>query len=141
MILGMRGRLMFTKWQPVCAGILCAVLLSGCAFDVISIRQTPANYQATPGSQQAWSLGEPVKVSLKQGHATDLKKGTNWRQTGRIEQGDVFQTVDQIVTVEASNQYEAQLVVSGNMAVGFYLPVEHTFTPADPPVAIKTVPR
>jgi uncharacterized lipoprotein len=126
--------------QLVCAA-LCAVLLAGCAFDVISIRQVPANFQATPESPQAWALGETLRVRLREGHASVLMQGTNWRQVGRIDQGDVFRTTDQIVFVEASNQHEAQLVVSKSMAVGFYLPVEHTFTAADPPTAIKTTPK
>jgi hypothetical protein len=101
----------------------------------------PADFHATPEVQQAWTLSEATKVRLREGHASDLKKGTTWRQVGRVEQGDVFHTSDQVVAVEASNQYEADLVVNRNAVVGFYLIVEHTFTPADPPVEIKTSPR
>lgn len=126
--------------QQLCA-MSCAVLLTGCAFDVITIRQMPADFHATPEAQQAWTLSEATKVRLREGHASDLRKGTTWRQVGRVEQGDVFHTSDQVVAVEASNQYEADLVVNRNAVVGFYLIVEHTFTPADPPVEIKTTPR
>src|SRR5882672_4196826 len=125
--------------QLGCA-ILCASVLAGCAFDIISIKQMPVDFQPTAGSSQGWTLDQDTKVILRQGFATSLKKGTNWRQVGRIEQGDVFRTTDQLVAVEASNQHEAYLVVNKNMAVGFYLPVEHTFTPADPPIAVKTSP-
>jgi len=59
---------------------------------------------------------------------------------GRIEQGEVYKTKDQVVTVEASNMYEAQLVLSGSLVVGFYLPVERTFTAADPPQQIQRTP-
>ncbi|HYM17945.1 MAG TPA: hypothetical protein VEU06_05230 [Micropepsaceae bacterium] len=100
----------------------------------------PANFQSTPDSQQNWTLAQDMKVKLRQGFASNLKKGTVWKQVGHIEQGDVFRTGDQVVTVEASNQYEAYLVVNNGMAMGFYLPVEKTFTAADPPIAIKTTP-
>src|SRR5882724_1614384 len=127
------------RWR-LCA-ISCAILLSGCAFDVVHIRQMPADFHATPEVQQAWTLSEATKVKLREGHASDLRKGTTWRQVGRVEQGDVFHTSDQVVAVEASNQYEADLVVNRNAVVGFYLIVEHTFTAAEPPVEIKTTPR
>ena len=126
--------------RQLCA-MLCAVLLTGCAFDVISVRQMPADFRATPEVQQAWTLSEATKVRLQEGFATDLRKGTTWRHVGRVEQGDVFHTSDQVVAVQASNQHEADLVVNRNTVVGFYLIVEHTFTPADPPVEIKITPR
>lgn len=127
------------RLQLFCA-TLCAAFLGGCAFDVISIRQVAANFRSTPETQQVWTLSEAAHVGLEQGYASDLRKGTRWRQLGRIEQGDVFHTADQIIFVEASNQHEAELVVNKNFVVGFYLPVEHTFTPAYPPVEIKITP-
>jgi hypothetical protein len=122
------------------SAIACVGLLAGCAFDVISIKQMPANFQPTPDAPQNWTLAQDTKVRLREGFASNLKKGTSWKQVGRIEQGDVYRTGDQVVTVEASNQYEAYLVVNNGMAMGFYLPVEKTFTAADPPIAIKTAP-
>jgi hypothetical protein len=66
-----------------------------------------------------------------------LEAGTRWTQVGRIEQGDVFRTKDQIVQVEASDVYEAYVVLNGNNIVGFYLPVERTFTAVSPPAAVQ----
>lgn len=113
--------------------------LGGCAFDVISVMQTPAKLEPTPpGSSAAWVLGDDTKVTLKEGFATPLKRGTRWQQVGTIQQGDVFHTKDQVVTVEASNQHEADLVMKGNMAVGFYLVVERSFTPLSRNVELRT---
>ena len=82
-------------------------------------------------------LHRNVTLHVSSGFSTLLKTGTRWTQVGRIAQGDVFRTKDQIVQVEASNVYEAYVVLNGNNIVGFYLPVERTFTAASPPVVIE----
>jgi hypothetical protein len=130
-----------TGWSRLCRAALAAVWLGGCAFNVISIRQTPAQFTPTPEATAAWMLAAPVKVRLQEGYAAPLKNGTTWRQVGRIAQGDVFHTADQVVTVEASHQHEADIVVADGRVVGFYLRVEHSFAAADPPADIKTVPK
>ncbi len=118
-----------------------ALLLGACAFDVIQVRQVPVTLQAIPGLAPEWTLSQDANVRLREGFAALLKAGTTWRTIGRIPQGDVFRTSDQVVTVEASNVYEAALVVKADVVVGFYLMVEHTFTEADPPVQIKRAIR
>ena len=117
------------------------LLLAGCAFDVIHLRQVPANFEAAAGSTETWVLGGNTRIPLERGYAAPLRQGTAWYRVGRIEQGDVFKTKDQVVTVEASNVHEAELVLKGNLAIGFYLPVERTFTPADPPQEILRTPQ
>ncbi len=118
-----------------------AVLLGGCAFDVIRIQQVPATLEAATRPAPEWTLSQDVNVRLHEGFAALLKSGTTWHAIGRIPQGDVYRTSDQIVTVEASNVYEAALVLNADVIVGFYLIVEHTFTAADPQVEIKRVIR
>lgn len=112
-----------------------SALLAGCAFDVIHVKQETAQYQlvAAPGS--LLTLQDDVKVSIGDfGSATPLKKGTTWRKVGEIGAGDVLATQDQVVTVQASNAFEAEPVVAHGEVVGFFLVVQQTFTPADPPV-------
>jgi len=121
----------------VCMALL---FLAGCAFDIIHVRQVPAHFESVPVSAQGWTLAEDVKVDLAEGFAAKLKKGTTWYRVGRVEQGDVFRTKDQLVTVEASNVYEAEPVISGDRIVGFYLVVEHTFTAAAPPREFQRTP-
>jgi len=53
-------------------------------------------------------------------------------------QGVVYKSKDQVLTVEASNIYEANIVVLSNKLVGFYLPVEHTFSPLDSKVKLNS---
>ncbi len=114
-----------------------ALLVSACAFDVIHVPQVPAALEPISGPAPQWTLSQDVNVRLREGFASMLKAGTTWREIGRIPQGDVFRTTDQIVSVEASNVYEAALVMKSDLIVGFYLLVEHTFTEAAPPVEIK----
>ncbi|HXP74157.1 MAG TPA: hypothetical protein VN823_08425 [Stellaceae bacterium] len=122
--------------------MLGAVLVLGaCAFDVIQVRQVPATLETFSGPAPEWTLSQDVNVRLREGFSTLLKSGTTWHAIGRIPQGDVYRTSDQIVTVEASNVYEAAVVLKADVVVGFYLLVEHTFTAADPEVQIKRTIR
>jgi hypothetical protein len=124
------------RWVGVFAALICA----GCAFNIVSLKQEPAQFQAA-ATDGIWRLGRDTQIILVSGWAVKLKKDTTWRSVGRIQQGDVFATRDQIVTVEASNMYEAEPVVRDGRIVGFYLIVEKTFTPADPPSPVDLVLR
>ena len=112
----------------------------GCAFDLSHVKQTPAALATAPSGGSRWRLVSDANISIGTGYATRLKAGTQWEQVGRLAQGDVFKTHDQILTVEASNIHEAYLVVRDKMVTGFYLPVERTFTPVNPPQPIQTEP-
>ena len=117
---------------------LAFVLTGGCAFDVSHVRQQPAQFAAVAAPAREFTLNREVKAKLGTGFPTVLKAGTRWRQVGRIAQGEVFATSDQIVMVEASNNYEAQLVVVAGCVAGFYLPVERTFVASTKPIALET---
>lgn len=103
--------------------------LNSCAFDVLHLRQVPAQLETTPTLRNPFQLEQDVNVSLDSGYSRVLKKGTTWNFVGTISTGDVFRTKDQILTVEASNIHEAYIVISSGRLVGFYLPVEKSFSP------------
>jgi hypothetical protein len=126
------------RWPSLgCAILVASVWLAGCAFDVIHVNQETAQYDPAASPGPLLTLQDDVKVSIGDfGSATTLKKGTTWRKVGEIAAGEVLATHDQVITVEASNAYEAEPVVAHGEVVGFFLVVEHTFTPADPPVPI-----
>jgi len=114
-----------------------SVLLAGCAFDVIHVDQETVQYKPATAPESVLTLQDEVNVSIADyGSATPLRKGTTWRKVGEIDEGDVLATQEQVVTVEASNAYEAEPVVAHGEVVGFFLVVQHTFTPADPPVPV-----
>jgi len=109
--------------------LMCAAFVSACAFDVVHLAQTPAALEPVAVEPTQYLLNEEVEVNLGTGYSRKLKAGTRWESVGSIEQGEVLKTRDQILTVEASNVYEAYIVVSDHKLVGFYLPVERTFSP------------
>ncbi|MGD2185257.1 MAG: hypothetical protein PVI71_03975 [Desulfobacterales bacterium] len=100
-----------------------------CAFDVVRVKQEPAHFEPISTDQDAWTLAQDVNISLDTGYKRKLKAGTQWDLIGKIENGDVYKTNDQILTVEGSNIYEACIVVSEGQLVGFYLPAKNTFSP------------
>jgi hypothetical protein len=112
-------------------------LLAGCAFDISHVRQLPITFTSNTDTAESFILNQDVKATLGTGFATRLKAGTRWQQVGNTEYGKVFVTKDQIVTVEASNIYEAELVVSNQCISGFYLIVEKKFAPVTRPIHIE----
>lgn len=116
--------------------IAAAIMLVGCAFDITHVKQRPATFVSDTGEIDQFTLDRDVKATLGTGFATRLKAGTHWQQVGNTEFGKVFATKDQIVTVEASDIYEADLVVSNQFITGFYLVVEKTFAPVSRPIPI-----
>lgn len=121
-------------------GLVTLLLLSGCAFDVFHVIQRPASFTPSVAPMKSFTLDRDIKATVGSGFTPRLRAGNRWQQVGRIEQGTVFITKDQIVTVEDSNMYEAQLVVADGVITGFYLPVEKTFVAVSPRVPIQTNP-
>lgn len=106
-----------------------ASLLTGCAFDVVRLKQIPTRLKADLPEKSSFTLEKEAPVDLDTGYSRILKKGTRWVSVGAISQGDVFKTCDQILTVEGSNIHEAYIVMNSSTLVGFYLPVEKTYSP------------
>ena len=133
-----RGHRFARSLRPqLCAGGLGLLLLTGCAFDLIHVKLLPAQLDRSQPPKNSWTLARDTSVSLQSGFSTRMKSNTRWNHAGSIVQGDVYQTKDQVVTVEASNMHEAWVVVNDGRLVGFYLPVERAFTPASSPVALQ----
>jgi hypothetical protein len=122
------------------SSVAVAIMLVGCAFDITHVTQRPVRFVSKTEAIENFTLDHDVKATFGTGFATRLKAGTRWQQVGSTEYGKVFATKDQIVTVEASNIYEADLVISNRFITGFYLVVEKTFAPVTRliPIAITT---
>ena len=112
--------------------IVLIALLAACAPAVV---QVPTS-SMTPSEGKHLELSDTVYVSLSTGYTTVLKAQTTWALVGQIEQGEVYKTRDQVVTVEGSHIHEAYLVVKDGALVGFYLPVERTFSPLSEEVVL-----
>lgn len=129
------GTLAMRRTLPAC--LLLLLGLSGCAFDVSVLRTIPASF--APGGEcgRPWVLTQDTTVGLGTGFPTRLRRDTRWRCIGTVEAGQVYQTTDQIVTVEASNIHEARVVLRGHELVGFYLPVERRLAPVEPALPLS----
>ena len=117
------------RTSPLLIGWCAASLLGACAFDVIHVEQRPARLESAAAGSRPFELAADVDVDIGFGYHRVLKRGTKWRPVGRLPQGDVYTTGDQVLTVEASNIQEAYIVLASRKLVGFYLPVEKTFSP------------
>jgi hypothetical protein len=108
--------------------------LGGCA-----VQQTPVQLAELQSAPQAptRSLAQEAAFRLDTGYARSLKSGSNWRLAGALPQGQVYRPVNDVFTLEGKNVHEAYLVLRDDVLVGFYLPVEHSFSPLQPPVPLR----
>ncbi len=123
------------------AGILLIIvlLLHACAFDVIHVRQSPCQIEKGKSNGKPFRLVKETQVTLDTGYSRKLKDGVRWDYVGVIPHGEVFRTNDQILTVEGSNIFEAYIVVSSGKLVGFYLPVQKTFSPISDLIELEMI--
>lgn len=114
---------------------LLALLVGSCAPAVV---QEPT--QLTPTIGKNFRLTQAAEVALATGYATTLRANTTWQLVGTVPQGEVYRTRDQIVTLEGAHIHEGYIVVDQGALVGFYLPVERTFSPVTPAKRLSTGP-
>jgi hypothetical protein len=112
-----------------------AVLVASCAPVVV---QEPA--QLTPGVGKSFRLSRAAEVALSTGYSTTLRANTRWELVGTVTQGEVYRTKDQVVTLEGAHIHEGYLVLDRGTLVGFYLPVERTFSPVTPAKQLSIEP-
>ena len=114
--------------------LVCLVTLSGCA---IPVKQVALTSPMVPASGRSFVLAVDAQCApTTGGYSRTLRAGTRWELFGTLDRGDVFRSPDQALTVEGFNVHEAYIVVNGNELVGFFLPVEKTFTPASKHVGL-----
>ena len=104
---------------------------------MIHLKQEPTQLVSVEPPKDSWVLEKTAIIELGTGYKRKLKAGTTWDYAGNIEQGEVYKTDDQILTIEGSNIFEAYIVVSESNLVGFYLPVERTFSPISSSVKLE----
>jgi hypothetical protein len=128
--------------KKICLLLLLTFLLgafTGCAFNIVQIRQVPVQYKNVNAIKPDFILKDEVKIELGTGYSRKLNEGTKWHYFNTIPYGDIFKTKDQILTIEGSNIFEAFIVVSGENLVGFFLPVEQTYSPLKKPKPLTIV--
>jgi len=110
--------------------LLSSVMTASCAFDLAHVSTQATQFSPMPEAQRTILLQEVVEIDEAPcDYDRTLRQGTRWKLVGKLPEGDVFKPLDQVLTVECSNIFEAYLVVMEDFLVGFYLPVEKTFVP------------
>jgi hypothetical protein len=119
---------------------LCALtavtILAACAAPLDTFPTQFASIDAGSPRPAAIEVIAPAVVRPSHGRRRVVEAGSLWQPVGRIEQGDVYRRISGIFIIQARDVHEAYLVVSKGTVVGFYLPVERTFSPATPPVPL-----
>ena len=125
-------------FQRNCFLSLCSVLIpglfmAGCCFDLTHVKQVPAKLSIADQPMPSLLLKENAAIPLESWSTTHLNANTVWIYVGTLEQGHVYRSKDQTVTVWGSNYYEGYPVIRDGMLYGFYLPVEKTFSAVSKP--------
>jgi hypothetical protein len=113
-------------WRDFLAPLALWLVAAACASPV---HQENLSQPLAAATGKSFRLESDVKCTISTGYSRVLKGGSRWEQFGVIEKGDVYHSPDQTLTVEGSNVHEAFIVTKDEWLVGFYLPVEKTFTP------------
>ncbi len=110
--------------------VISIALIFGCAFNLADVQYQPVRMEAVGGKITQFILDADTPIhGAPCGYSRILRKGTKWEAVGKVAEGVVYRSRDQILTVECSNVFEAYLVVTEKSLVGFYLPVEKAFSP------------
>ncbi len=119
-------------------GLLTApAFVVGCAFDITDVKYQPARLESVANEGTAFTLAADTPIrGAPCGYSRSLRKGSRWFAVGRVSEGVVYRSRDQVLTVECSNVFEAYLVVAAEKIVGFYLPVEKGFSPLSEPIQL-----
>jgi hypothetical protein len=115
------------------------LVLAGCAAEVT--RDTTELAAATQSPAKKLLCANAVSLTLDSGYARSIAAGTEFVEFGRLKQGAVLKPVSTVFTVEGAHMHEAYLVVASDRIVGFYLPVEHAFSPLSHSVVISLKER
>lgn len=125
-----------SKALPLAA---CGLIVVGCASEVTrsSAELTTDNLHLN----KKLSSASAVSLTLDSGYARTIAAGTEFVEIGHLKQGIVLKPTATTFTVEGANMHEAYLVVAKEHIVGFYLPVEHAYSPLSQSVVISLQER
>jgi hypothetical protein len=108
--------------------LLAGVGLAACAPEVVRYPAALTPAAGSPGG--TIEVVQQATVSVGPGYQRTIWENSVWTRMGRLSQGEVYKPVDHVFTVEGTHVHEAYLVLDGDRLVGFYLPVERSFSPA-----------
>lgn len=115
--------------------VWCA-LLAACAPSIVT---SPAALRTTDEPRVRYVLTDGVTGTSTAGYSSTIQSGTVLAKVGSVPQGMVLEPINHVLTVVGDNLSEAYAVVKNGDWVGFYLPVQQTFSPLKSvvPVALE----
>lgn len=122
------------KWSILFPAILC---LGGCASEVV---RYPVELSILRAEERYVTL-QTVSVMFNSGYERTIDSGTEFLGIGLIKQGNVLKPVGTVFTIEGAHMHEAYPVINNGRIVGFYLPVEHAFSPLSPSIIFTVEKR
>lgn len=93
---------------------------------VTETTQSPVYQDSQPA--KFIQIVEEASVSSSAGYSRVIRSGSKWEYVGLLKEGNVYKPIDHVFTIEGYHVHEAYLVVKGNTLIGFYLPVENSFS-------------
>lgn len=107
--------------------LVMALGVVGCASE---ISRYPSELSRARQSQdKIFVTSQTVSVHPDSGYERSIKVGTEFVDAGGITQGSILKPTNAVFTIEGAHMHEAYLVVNDGRLVGFYLPVEKSFSP------------
>ncbi|WP_455202798.1 hypothetical protein [Kaarinaea lacus] len=111
--------------------LLCIILVSciGCA----SVTKQKVDFKPTDESE-ILQTNKLTHLWLDTGYSRTIEINSKWSLVGsisnkNIQGGKVYKPVNDVLTIEGTQIYEAYLVVSNGKIVGFYLPASSKYSP------------
>jgi hypothetical protein len=103
-------------------------ILYGCAAEVARDTVAFTSLASTSCTERRLVKRNEV-VTFNSGYERAIAKDSQWKLVGSVPQGRVYASAASTFSVEGAHVHEAYLVVNKGNLVGFYLPVEKSFTP------------
>ena len=118
------------QWLSISRACVLALVaaLVACAPEVT---RRPTTLVPASESSVTIRVAADTSVTLDTNYIRLLRRDSRWRVIGNIPEGTVYRPADQVLTVEGAHVHEAWIVVQERRLVGFYLPVEKTFSPLE----------
>lgn len=122
------------------AALAACAILAACAAEVV---RHPSPFTAAPPATTARTLvlQTSVVLPLDTGRRRPLGAGTEFVEVGTLREGRVLKPLNATLTVVGRHHHEAYPVLQGARVVGFYLPVEQSFSPLSQPVELSLLER
>jgi hypothetical protein len=120
--------------RHIAGAVLTSVCLAACA---PQLQTYPAVLRPPGQAPERYVLRTAATGTSTAGFKRTLPAGTAFVDAGVTPWGTALRPIDMVLTAEGANIAQADAVVADSNWVGFYLRVEHSFSPLLEPVPIN----